>query len=286
MAGLGGLAAIGAGLGQWAKNYQEQQNNLRQQQMLALTLQRYQQEQQDRKDQNQRDSAKWDIPDLGGGSPVGGGGLGGMSGFPGGMPTPASPQPMSGRDLGGGLRAGGTRRGTHPMCQHIKQKGKLSGNYNIGYGGTDLSSAPLDEYGFPIWAGKMGPAGMSHAAGAYQFQPATWRAYAGPLGIKDFSPASQDAVYKAAHAAEGDRPWAASAPRGGGGQQLASAAPRSMTDAGPGGGGDRTGWSSPPGDYGSEAANAAIGGGAPQPAPPARGAEGAQYQPGPVQTDS
>jgi hypothetical protein len=75
--------------------------------------------------------------------------------------------------------------------------------YNIGVGGTDLSSAKLDANGFPQWGGK----GDSHAAGAYQFQPDTWAKYAAPLGIHDFSPASQDKVFAAAHAAEGWEPW-------------------------------------------------------------------------------
>jgi hypothetical protein len=81
--------------------------------------------------------------------------------------------------------------------------------YDIGFGGADLSKAPKDENGFPIWEGKQGPQGMSHAAGAYQFQPATWAEYAGPLGIKDFSPASQDRVFHAAVADKGLQPWMA-----------------------------------------------------------------------------
>src|SRR4051812_22230638 len=81
----------------------------------------------------------------------------------------------------------------------LVKKPESGGNYFVGYGGADLSSAPLDEFGFPIWAGKMGPHGISHAAGAYQFEPATWRQYAKKLGIKDFSQASQDAVFRAAY---------------------------------------------------------------------------------------
>lgn len=94
--------------------------------------------------------------------------------------------------------------------------------YVIGVGGTDLSNAPGDpnKAGFPIWDGH----GNSHAAGAYQFQPDTWAKYAVPLGIHDFSPASQDKVFAAAYAAEGYGPWApynptlARAIRGGAGQ--------------------------------------------------------------------
>lgn len=88
-----------------------------------------------------------------------------------------------------------------------------AGNPFIGWTGVDLSSAPLDEFGFPIWSGAPGPKGRSHAAGLYQFEPQTWARYAGPLGIKDFSPASQKRVYDAARAAEGDAPWAASEPQ-------------------------------------------------------------------------
>lgn len=43
------------------------------------------------------------------------------------------------------------------------------GNYNVGYGGVDLSNAPRDQYGFPIWEGAKGPDGQpTHAFGAYQ----------------------------------------------------------------------------------------------------------------------
>ncbi len=80
--------------------------------------------------------------------------------------------------------------------------------YVIGWGGTDLSNAPKDASGFPIWEGKMGPAGNSRAAGAYQFEPATWKKYAEPLGIHDFSPESQDAVFRAAYLDQGYAPWA------------------------------------------------------------------------------
>lgn len=38
----------------------------------------------------------------------------------------------------------------------------------------------------------MGPSGISHAAGRYQFEPATWGIEARRLGLHDFSPKSQD----------------------------------------------------------------------------------------------
>lgn len=45
---------------------------------------------------------------------------------------------------------------------------------------------------FPVWAGKQFPGGISHAAGRYQFEPATWRGQQAKLKLADFSPASQD----------------------------------------------------------------------------------------------
>lgn len=80
--------------------------------------------------------------------------------------------------------------------------------YVIGVGGADLSNAPKDATGFPQWEGTMGPQGRTHAAGAYQFEPATWRQYAEPLGIHDFSQASQDAVFDAAYRDKGFAHWA------------------------------------------------------------------------------
>jgi hypothetical protein len=60
------LAAIGAGLGMWAKNQQEQQAARERQQMLQLTLQRYQQEMQDRQRQRQTEGAMWQSESDGG----------------------------------------------------------------------------------------------------------------------------------------------------------------------------------------------------------------------------
>lgn len=86
------------------------------------------------------------------------------------------------------------------------------GDPYVGYSGVDLSKAPLNKYGFPIWSGAMGPEGISHAAGLYQFEPKTWEEGASALGITDFSPASQKKVYDYTHAKYGDAPWAASEP--------------------------------------------------------------------------
>lgn len=108
---------------------------------------------------------------------------------------------------GGAYNFTGGAAGAAPVVR----KYESGGNYNIGYGRTDLSNAPLDQYGFPQWAGKAGPAGMSHAAGAYQFEPKTWAQYAGPMGIHDFSPESQDRVFNAAFGAQGFGPWSSNA---------------------------------------------------------------------------
>lgn len=66
-------------------------------------------------------------------------------------------------------------------------------SYSELYGGGSLKGLPTDQYGFPLWAGRMGPGGkMTHAAGLYQFEPGTWDAEAQKLGLKDFSAKSQD----------------------------------------------------------------------------------------------
>lgn len=78
---------------------------------------------------------------------------------------------------------------------------------------VDLSTAQLDETGFPIWSGNRDPKTglMSHAAGIGQFQPGTWRPIAKELGVKDFSLESQVKVANELRRREGLRPWAASA---------------------------------------------------------------------------
>jgi len=53
----------------------------------------------------------------------------------------------------------------------LKIAGGETGNdpnaYRALYGGG--------HFGFPQWSGRPGPAGISHAAGKYQFQPGTWK---------------------------------------------------------------------------------------------------------------
>lgn len=60
----------------------------------------------------------------------------------------------------------------------------------LGYGGTDLSTATTDQYGFPSWTGL----GNSHAAGTYQFEPATWDALASQYGYDFQNPTDQNAA--------------------------------------------------------------------------------------------
>ncbi len=78
---------------------------------------------------------------------------------------------------------------------------------------VDLSKAPLDETGFPIWEGRRDPATgrMSHAAGILQIQPDTWHPIAQRLGIKDFSEESQIRVGNELKKEQGLKPWDASA---------------------------------------------------------------------------
>jgi len=87
------------------------------------------------------------------------------------------------------------------------------GRYMVGYGGADLSRSTLGLNGFPQWSGVQTGKGWTHAAGAYQFEPATWARYAGPLGIHDFSPVSQDRVARACYDDVGFSPWAPYDPR-------------------------------------------------------------------------
>jgi hypothetical protein len=86
-------------------------------------------------------------------------------------------------------------------------KDESAGRPFVGYGGADLSNAPLDKYGFPIWSGVMGPAGRTHAAGLGQIEPATWREFAHP-GESFSNTADQLRVMQRIRAARGYAPWA------------------------------------------------------------------------------
>lgn len=70
--------------------------------------------------------------------------------------------------------------------------GEGGDDYWIGFGGSNLKSAPRDRYGFPQWAGKVTREGPTHAAGAYQFQPRTWRNIADKYNLNFANPFDQD----------------------------------------------------------------------------------------------
>lgn len=155
----------------------------------------------------------------------------------------------SGRaSVGGDSSSGGETDSPAALVKQHESEGLANrlgiSPYDIGVGGADLSKAPRDENGFPTWEGQ----GNSHAAGAYQFQPATWAQYAQPLGIKDFSPASQDAVFRAAYLDKGFGHWApynkslaaairSGAGRAGPGQPMSGGSTAPIPGAGAGGGG-------------------------------------------------
>lgn len=70
--------------------------------------------------------------------------------------------------------------------------GEGGDNYWIGFGGKDLSKSARDQYGFPQWGGAVTGEGPTHAAGAYQFQPGTWREVASKYGLNFSNPFDQD----------------------------------------------------------------------------------------------
>lgn len=71
--------------------------------------------------------------------------------------------------------------------------GEGGSDYWVGFSGVDLRNAPRDRYGFPQWSGKVTREGPTHAAGAYQFQPGTWRGIARKYGLNFANPSDQDA---------------------------------------------------------------------------------------------
>jgi muramidase (phage lysozyme) len=71
---------------------------------------------------------------------------------------------------------------------------------------------PRDQYGFPQWQGSSATGLGSHGAGAYQFEPKLWGEFAPGLGVKDFSPESQDRVFAAAVDRYGITPWKTNRP--------------------------------------------------------------------------
>lgn len=67
--------------------------------------------------------------------------------------------------------------------------------YGALYGGgtfADFSHHPADKSYPNAWLGVITKWGPTHAAGAYQFQPGTWKEAATACQLSDFSPDSQD----------------------------------------------------------------------------------------------
>lgn len=71
----------------------------------------------------------------------------------------------------------------------LGETGGASNAYSLGTGGVDLTSQPTDAFGFPLWQGS----GNSHAAGAFQFQPATWDSLAQQFNLDFSNPGDQNA---------------------------------------------------------------------------------------------
>lgn len=71
----------------------------------------------------------------------------------------------------------------------LGESGGSANPYSVGYGGTDLTGSPTDQYGFPTWSG----VGNTHAAGAFQFQPGTWAGVASEYGLDFNNPQDQNA---------------------------------------------------------------------------------------------
>lgn len=63
--------------------------------------------------------------------------------------------------------------------------------YSVLFGGSHFAAPPWPA-AFPVWAGEEIGGSMTHAAGRYQFEPATWREQQQRLTLSDFSPVSQD----------------------------------------------------------------------------------------------
>lgn len=97
--------------------------------------------------------------------------------YSGGFTTP----PIDyGKDMSGNIDA---------FLQVIKI-GESNDNYRALLGGGNFSS--FSDH--PVYTDGFKGVGNSHAAGAYQFQPGTWKDAQTALGLPDFSPASQDAA--------------------------------------------------------------------------------------------
>jgi muramidase (phage lysozyme) len=81
-------------------------------------------------------------------------------------------------------------------CVAAIYAGESRGDYRILCGGRAFQYNDGHHFNgfetFPHWDGLRGPWGVSHAAGAGQFEPKTWAVLQVELGLPDFSPHCQD----------------------------------------------------------------------------------------------
>jgi len=75
----------------------------------------------------------------------------------------------------------------------LGETGQTSQSTFLGVSGTNLQGVTTDQYGFPQWGGVGSGSSASHAAGTFQFQPATWDSLAAQYGLNFSNPSDQDA---------------------------------------------------------------------------------------------
>lgn len=93
------------------------------------------------------------------------------------------------------------------ILERIKQH-ESGGRYDILHGPGGKPSGTITDWSkFPEWQGFMGPAGMSHAAGAYGFQPGTYEEMAKMTGYTSFLPEAQDINALQLYRMKGAAPW-------------------------------------------------------------------------------
>jgi hypothetical protein len=156
------LGAVGAGLGQFAEQYRQQQESALRQQQMKLQMAQFRQRQLEQQQQRQAQAALFGLAASGGldQQPIPGQTLGTTGG---GM--------RSGGDLGGGLRAGGALTGD-PLDLIARYE---SGGKNIEQGVVGLGG------GYNPSVGRV--TGPSSASGPWQMIDPTWRKAAAAVGI-------------------------------------------------------------------------------------------------------
>lgn len=68
-----------------------------------------------------------------------------------------------------------------------------NGGPMVGVGGANLAGSSTDQWGFPQWGGVGSGSSQSHAAGLFQFQPATWDSVASTYGLNFGNASDQQA---------------------------------------------------------------------------------------------